>query len=76
MEFQNIEELKDYIHKRAIKRTKIKLILARHNKLNTSNETLTDLYKASLLEVKQEILEEIKNGTIIVLNTKTKRRTK
>ncbi len=76
MEFQNIEELKDYIHKRAIKRTKIKLRLARHNKLNTSNETLTDLYKASLLEVKQEILEEIKNGTIIVLNTKTKRRTK
>lgn len=76
MEFQNIEELKDYIHKRAIKRTKIKLRLARHNKLNTSNETLTDLYKASLLEIKQEILEEIKNGTIIILNKKVRKKIK
>lgn len=76
MEFKNIDELKDYIHKRALKKTKIKLRLARHNKLDTSNETLNDLYKASLQEIKQEILEEFKNGTITILNATTKRRVK
>ncbi len=76
MEFRSIDELKDYIHKRALKRTKIKLRLARHNKFDTSNETLNDLYKASLKEIKQEVLEEFKNGTITVLKVKTKIKTK
>ncbi len=76
MEFQNIDELKEYIHKRAIKRTKIKLRLARHKKLDTSNETLNDIYKASLKEIKQEILEGFKNGEITVLNQKIRKRIK
>lgn len=76
MEFKNIDELKEYIHKRAINRTKIKLRLARHNKLDTSNETLNDLYKASLNEIKQEVLDGFKNGTITVLNQKTRKRIK
>ena len=45
MEFKNIDELKDYIHKRALKKTKIKLRLARHNKLDTSNEDKSKLIK-------------------------------
>lgn len=76
MEFQNIDELKNYIHKRAIKRTKIKLRLSRHNKIDTSNETLNDIYKASLKEIKQEILEEFKNGEITILNQKIRRKIK
>ena len=78
MEFKDTEELKEYILKRALKRTKFKLTLfsMRTKNKETSNETLNELYKASLKEVRKEIDEELRNGTITVLNVKTKRKTK
>ena len=74
MEFKSIEELKTYMKERALERTKFKLLLSRHNKLDTTNETLNEMYKASLREIKNEIQNGIKNGTIIVHDkTKTKK---
>ena len=74
MKFEDIESLGKYIHSRAIKRTKLKLKLARHNKLDTSNETLNDIYYASLKEIKLEVLAGLRNGTIIIEKNKTKTR--
>ncbi len=71
MEFNNFDELKEYMKQRALERTKFKLRLSRHNKYDTTNETLNDLYKASLNEIKNEILDGFKTGTIIV-HKKTK----
>lgn len=66
MEFKNLDELKEYIRKRALHKTKFLLNLSRLGKIDTSKETLNDLYKASLHEVKKEVMEEINNGNIIL----------
>lgn len=66
MEFNDLDELKNYMRQRALERTKFKLRLSRHNKYDTTNETLNDIYKVSLNEIKSEILDGFRNGTIIV----------
>ena len=71
MEFNDLDELKNYMRQRALERTKFKLRLSRHNKYDTTNETLNDIYKVSLNEIKNEILDGFRNGTIIV-HKKTK----
>lgn len=71
MEFNDLDELKEYMKQRALERTKFKLKLSRHKKYDTSNETLNDIFKASLKEIKNEILDGFKNGTIVV-HKKTK----
>lgn len=70
MEFKDLDELKEYIRKRALRKTKFLLNLSRLGKIDTSKGTLNDLYKVALHEVKKEIMEEINNGTIVVMSEK------
>jgi len=70
MEFKDQEELKKYIKKRALRKMKLLLNLSKLKKIDTSKETLKELWKASLDEVKKEVQEEIDNGTIILVNNK------
>lgn len=70
MEFKDQEELKKYIKKRALRKMKLLLNLSKLKKIDTSKETLEELWKASLDEVKKEVQEEIDNGTIILVNNK------
>ena len=73
MEFKNLDELKEYIRKRALHKTKYLLKLGKLGKYDTSKGTLNDIYKVALNEVKKEVLEEIDSGTIKILsNDKTK----
>jgi hypothetical protein len=70
MEFKDQEELKKYIKKRALRKMKLLLNLSKLKKIDTSKETLEELWKASLDEVKKEVQEEIDNGTVILVNNK------
>ena len=72
MEFKDQEELKKYIKKRALRKMKLLLNLSKLKKIDTSKETLEELWKASLDEVKKEVQEEIDNGTVILVNNKRK----
>lgn len=71
MEFESLDELKDYIRQKALHKTRFILNLSRHKIIDTSKETLNTIYKVSLHEVKKEILEELNNGNITIKNGET-----
>ena len=66
MEFKDLDELKDYIKKKALRKTKFILNLSKHKLIDTSKETLNTIYKVSLYEVRKEILKELEDGTITI----------